>query len=89
MRPVSIKSTLLLFLLIYNFLVFRKFEKITTTATRFPAGNHTLKFNNRDTGARWEICSKLTVKTPGGVFIVNFEHISHLVVMLLLLTLRK
>ena len=35
---------------------------------------------------RCEICSKLTIKTPGrcqwrrsGFFIVNFEHISHLV----------
>ena len=34
----------------------------------------------------YEICSKLTIKTPErrqrrhfGVFIVNFEHISHLV----------
>ena len=25
------------------------------------------------------MCSKLTIKTPGGVFIVNFEHILHLV----------
>ena len=27
-------------------------------------------------------CSKLTIKTPG-VFIVNFEHISHLVLVFL------
>ena len=27
---------------------------------------------------RCEICSKLTIKTPKRVFIVNFEHISHL-----------
>ena len=36
---------------------------------------------------------KLTIKTPerrrSGVFIVNFEHISHLVVVFLLLTLSK
>ena len=41
-------------------------------------------------------CSKLTVKTPerhhwrrSGVFIVNFQHISHLVLMILLSTLSK
>ena len=43
---------------------------------------------------RSEICSKLTIKTPeqrhlrrSGIFIVNFEHISHLVLVFLLLTL--
>ena len=44
------------------------------------------KVNNRKFRTRCEICSKLTIKTPGrsqwgcsGVFIVSFEHISHLV----------
>ena len=42
-----------------------------------------LKVNSRNTRTRWEICSKLTLKThqndaSSGVFIVNFEHISHL-----------
>ena len=48
-----------------------------------PAGIYLLKVNNR-------ICSKLTIKTPerrSGVFIVNFEHISHFDLMFLLLTL--
>ena len=29
---------------------------------------------------KWEICSKLTIKTwrRSGVFVINFEHISHL-----------
>ena len=43
-----------------------------------------------------EICSKLTVKTTkqrhwrrSGVFIVNFEHISHLVLVFLLLTFNR
>ena len=42
-----------------------------------------------------EMCSKLTIKTPErhhwrhfDVFIVNFEHISHLVLVFLLLTLN-
>ena len=43
-----------------------------------------------------EICSKLTMKTPerrqwrrSGVFILNFEHILHLVLVFLFLTLRR
>ena len=42
------------------------------------------KVNKRNTRTRCEICSKLTINTPerpqwcpSGVFIVNFEHISH------------
>ena len=59
-----------------------------------PAGNYLLKVNNRNTTTRYEICSKLTIKIPkrrhrrrSGIFIVNFEHISHLVLVFLLLTL--
>ena len=61
-----------------------------------PVGICLLKVNNRDTRARCEICSKLTIKTLErrywrcyGVFIVNFEHTSHLVLVFLLLTLSK
>ena len=61
-----------------------------------PAGNYMFKVNNRNTRTRCEICSKLTIKTPerrqwrrSGVFIVNFEHISHLVLVFLLLTLNR
>ena len=57
------------------------------------AGIYLLKVNNINTRLRCDICSKLTIKTPGrrqwhrsGVFIVNFEHISHLALMFLLLT---
>ena len=49
--------------------------------------------NNRNTRTRCETWSKLTIKTPerrqwrlSGVFIVNFEHTSHFVPVLLLLT---
>ena len=48
-----------------------------------PAGNYMFKVNNRNTQARCEICSKLTIKTPerrqlrhSDAFIVNFGHIS-------------
>ena len=51
-----------------------------------------LKVNNRNTGTRSEICSKLTVKIQrrrSGIFIVNFEHISHLILVFILLTLSR
>ena len=61
-----------------------------------PAGNYMFKVNNRNTRARCEICSKLAIKTPerrqcrrSGVFIVNFEHISHLALVFPLLTLSR
>ena len=61
-----------------------------------PVGNCMFKVNNKNIRTRWEICLKLTIKTPerrqwrfSGVFIVNFEHISHLVLVLLLLTLSR
>ena len=54
------------------------------------------KVNNRTIYARCEICSKLTIKTPERrhwrryvVFTVDFEHISHLVLVSLLLTLSR
>ena len=62
----------------------------------FPAGDCMFKINNRNTRTRCETCSNLTIKTPeqrqwlcSGVFIVKFEHISHLVLVLLLLTLNR
>ena len=59
-----------------------------------PAGNYMFKVNNKNTRTRFEICSKLTKKTPelvfcSGVFMVNFEHISHLILVSLLLTLSR
>ena len=60
------------------------------------AGIYLLKVNNRNTRTTCEICSKLAIKTPelhqwrrSGVFISNFEHISHFVLVFLLLTLRR
>ena len=58
-------------------------------------GNYVFKVNNRNTRTMREICSKLTIKIPercqwrrSGIFIVNFEHISRLVLVFLLLTLN-
>ena len=60
-----------------------------------PAGIYLLKINNINSRARYEICSKLAIKTPerrhwhlSGVFIANFHHISNVVLVFLLLTLN-
>ena len=60
-----------------------------------PAGIYFFKVNNGKTRTMCEIYSKLTIKTPerrhwrrSSVFIVNFEDISHLVLVLLLATLN-
>ena len=63
----------------------------------YPADIYLLKVNNRNIRTRYETCSKLTLKTPVFnlkflyslfVFLLNFQHISHLVLVLLLLTLN-
>ena len=61
-----------------------------------PAWNYMFKVNNSDTRTRREIYSKSTTKTlerhywrRHGVFIVSFEHILHLVVVFLWLTLSR
>ena len=65
---------------------------VKSLSLQFPAGICMFKVNNRNTRKRCEICSNLTIKTPerrqwrrSGVFIVCFEHISHLVLVFLLL----
>ena len=62
----------------------------------YPAGIYLFKVNKRNTRTKDEICSKLTIKTPeqpqcrrSGVFIVSFKHISHFVIVFLLLTLNR
>ena len=60
--------------------------------SNFKAGNYMFKVNNRSTRAGCEICLELKLNTPergSGVFIVNFEYISHLVLVFLLLTLSR
>ena len=54
-----------------------------------PTGIYLLRVNNRNSRTRCEIGSQLTIKIPkrrqwrrSGIFIVNFERISHLVLLL-------
>ena len=61
----------------------------------YPAGSYMFKVDNRNTRTRCEIWSKL-IKAPErcqwhrfGVFIVNFGHISQLVLLFLLSTLSR
>ena len=62
----------------------------------FPSNIYLLKVNNRNTRKRCEICLKLTIKIPeqrhrrrSSVSVVNSEHISHLFLVFLMLTLSK
>ena len=73
-----------------------KDTKWLCTGCDIPAGNYTFTVGNGNTGTRCQIYSKLTQKTlepsqwrRSGVTIVNFEHISHLVLVFLLLTLSR
>ena len=73
-----------------------RFHSENVSVASSSVGIYLFKVSNRNTRTRCEIGSKLTIKTPerrqwrhSGVFIVNFEHISHLALVLLLLTLRR
>ena len=86
----------------YMFFIFHPFVAQYMSITSFisisylfPARIYLFKVGNRNTRRRYEICSKLTKKTPersqwhhSGVFTVTFEHILHLVLMCVLLTLN-
>ena len=69
---------------------------IFPSCRNYPAGIYLFKVDSRNTRTMCEVCSKLTIKTPerrhwrrSGVFIVNFEQISHIVLIYLLLTLNN
>ena len=70
--------------------------KLNPLISYYLANIYLFKVNNRNTRKRCEIFSKLTIKTlerpqrcRSGVFIVNFENISHLFLVFLSLTLNK
>ena len=71
-------------------------QKLWANGQTYPVAIYLLKVNNRDIRTRYEICSKLTMKTPewrhcrrSSIFSFNFEHISHLVLEFLLLALNR
>ena len=73
----------------------QEYKKLTVIKVKFEK-ICLLKVNNRNTRTRCKIYWKLTIKTPerrqwrrSAVFIVNFEHISHLVLVFLLLILSR
>ena len=90
------------FLFYFSFVLFDKKQvkvshiPVTLARGSYPVGNYMFKVNDRNTRTRCEICSKLTIKIPerrhwcrSGIFIVNFEHISHPVLLFLSLTLSR
>ena len=59
-------------------------------------GTYLYKFNNENTRTICEIYSKLTIKTAeqrhrrcSGFFVVNFEQVSHIVLVFTILSLNK
>ena len=66
----------------------------TSDSTVILAGIYLFKVNSRNTRTWCEIYSKLIIKTserhqlPRSCVFINFDHISHLVLMFLLLTLN-
>ena len=69
----------------FSTLCMKGLNEFVSNTGRVPAGNYLFKVSSRNTRTRCEISSKLTIKTPGqcqwhpcGVFIVIFEHVSHL-----------
>ena len=76
--------------LVFLLLILNMPVEITLEDTN-PASNYMFQVNFKNTRTRCEICSKLTMKIPERrhIFIVNFEHISHPVLLFLLLTLSK
>ena len=79
-----------------NYLLCTKMCSFRSEKVLPPAGIYLFKVNNRNTRTMCETCPKLAIKTPkrchwrcSGVFIVNLEQISHIVLVFLLLTLNK
>ena len=73
-----------------------KSPKENKTNQLSPANNYLFKVNNRNIRKRCEICSKLTIKTPGrcpwirfDVFIVHFEHMLAFSTWISCLSLRR
>ena len=93
LRRGSVLSPLLSIIMLET--ISREIRISRRTALSQPAFTCLKLIEARSTRTRCEICSKLTMKIPerrqwrrSGIFIVNFEHISHLVLVFLLLILN-
>ena len=94
--PIFLENQVIVFLcFLYFFRSVLSFE-FDVISKYYPANIYLFKVNNRNSRKKCGICSKLTIKTPerrhwrrSDVFIVNFEHISHLFLVFLLFTLNK
>ena len=80
----------------YFMMVVFEFKKIRTSADVFPDGINLFKVNNGIIRTMCETFSNLTIKTAercqwdcSGVFIANFEYVSHNVLVFLLITLKR
>ena len=78
------------------FLIFLYLGTGSKELNEYPASIYLFKFNIKNTRTMCEIWSKLTIKTPerrhwsrSGVFIVNYEQISHIVLLFPSLTLNN
>ena len=59
--------------------MFKNVQHVQNNIFKYPVSNYMFKVNNRNTRSSCEICSKLTIKTPGPrhwLFIINFEEAS-------------
>ena len=81
-------------LTVHSIKIFTHSSPLYTLIINYPAKIYLSKVNNRNNRKSCEICSNLTIETPGrrqwrrsGVSIVNFEQVSHLFLVIRLLTL--
>ena len=93
-RKVSYWENLLLFWMMLNKASAHLFtlDNNIYTIKNYSKINHLFIVNNSYIRKRYEICSKLTIKASewrSTIFVVDFERISHLFLMFLLLTLNK
>ena len=83
-------------------MLIKTFRAITKKSSRFikicdlnPTGIYLLKMNIKSTSTMYEICSKLTIKTPewrqwhSTVFIITVEQVSLIILLFLFFIFKK
>ena len=92
-KPLGTMQLSILILIFFTcLLLWYSFDKLLCLEIirLYPAGIYLFKVINRNLRTTSEICSKLIINDAASfcVFIVNFEHISHFVLLFILLTLN-